>query len=43
MAAKDNQRKASLQECDDAYKSAEPIAERLLAFIKANKNAINIQ
>jgi hypothetical protein len=41
MAAEDQQRLAKLSRCDDSYyKSAEPIAERLFAFIKANKAAI---
>jgi hypothetical protein len=41
MAAEDEVRLAKLNRCDDSYyKSAEPIAERLFAFIKANKAAI---
>jgi hypothetical protein len=41
MAAEDEGRLAKLNRCDDSYyKSAEPIAERLFAFIKANKGAI---
>ncbi len=41
MAGDDEQRLAQLNRCDDSYcKSTEPIAERLLAFIKANKTSI---
>src|SRR6266700_8058284 len=41
MAGDDEQRLAKLNRCDDSYyKSAEPIAERLFAFIKANKTNI---
>jgi hypothetical protein len=37
MAGEDEQRLAKLNRCDDSYyKSTEPIAERLFAFIKAN-------
>jgi len=37
----DEQRLAKLNRCDDSYyESAEPIAERLFAFIKANKAGI---
>jgi hypothetical protein len=35
---------AKLNRCDDAsYKIAEPIAERLFAFIRANKAGIWLQ
>lgn len=38
LTADGQQRLAKLKRCDDSYyKSAEPIAERLFAFIKANK------
>jgi hypothetical protein len=41
MAADNEQRLAKLNRCDDLYyKNAEPIAERLFAFIKANKAGI---
>lgn len=41
MAAADEWCLAKLSRCDDSYyKSAEPIAERLFAFIKANKALI---
>jgi hypothetical protein len=41
MAAENEERLAKFNRCDDSYdKSAEPIAERLFAFIKANKAAI---
>ena len=41
MAGDNEQRLAKLNRCDDSYyKSAEPIAERLFAFIKANKTNI---
>jgi len=41
MAGNDERRTAKLNRCDDAYyKGAEPIADRLFAFIKANKMAI---
>jgi hypothetical protein len=43
MASDDEQRLAKLNRCDDAYyKNAEPIAERLFAFIKANKAGIRL-
>jgi hypothetical protein len=43
MASDDEQRLAKLNRCDEAYyKNAEPIAERLFAFIKANKAAISL-
>jgi Domain of unknown function (DUF4375) len=39
----DEQRLAKLNRCDEAYhKNAEPIAERLFAFIKANKAGISL-
>lgn len=39
MAADDESRLAKLNRCDDSYyKSTEPIAERLLAFIEVNKS-----
>ncbi len=42
MAADDEQRLAKLNRCDDSYyKGAEPIAERLFAFIKANKTSVS--
>jgi hypothetical protein len=38
ICARDEERRAKLNRCDDSYyKSTEPIAERLFAFIKANK------
>ena len=38
MAVDDEQRFAKLNRCDDSYyKSTEPIAERLFAFIEVNK------
>lgn len=41
MAGDDERRLAKLNRCDDSYyKNAEPIAERLFAFIKANKAGI---
>lgn len=41
MAAENEGRLAKLSRCDDSYyKSGEPIAERLFAFIKANKAVI---
>lgn len=41
MAGADEQRLAKLNRCNDSYyKSAEPIADRLFAFIKANKASI---
>jgi hypothetical protein len=41
MAAENEERLAKLKRCDDSYyKGAEPIGERLFAFIKANKAAI---
>jgi hypothetical protein len=43
MVADDKLRLGRLRKCDDAYyKTAEPIAERLFAFIKANRAHINI-
>ena len=41
MAADNEQRSEKLTRCDDSYyKSAEPVAERLFGFIKANRAAI---
>jgi len=41
IAGDDEQRLAKLNRCNDSYyKKAEPIAERLFAFIKANKAGI---
>jgi hypothetical protein len=41
MAGDNEERLAKLNRCDDVYyKNAEPIAERLFAFIKANKARI---
>lgn len=41
MTGNDEQRVAKLSRCDDAYyKTAEPIADRLFAFIKTNKMAV---
>jgi hypothetical protein len=41
MVADDEQRLAKLNRCDDSYyKCAEPVAERLFEFIKANKTVI---
>lgn len=43
MALADEQRLAELNRCDEAYyKGAEPIAERLFAFIRANKAGISL-
>lgn len=43
MATEDEQREEKLSRCDDVYyKSREPIAERLFAFIKANKADIRL-
>jgi hypothetical protein len=43
MASDDEQRLAKLNRCDEAYyKGAEPIAEGLFAFIKANKAGISL-
>ena len=43
MATDDEQRQKTFAQCDDAYyKNAEPIAERLFAFIKANKAGISL-
>ena len=43
MASDDEQRLAKLNQCDDGYyENAEPISERLLVFIKANKAAIRL-
>jgi hypothetical protein len=42
MAVDDEQRLVKLNRCDDSYyKSTEPIAKRLFAFIKANKAGIS--
>ena len=39
----DEERAAKLNRCDDSYyKSTEPIAERLFAFIKANRTSISL-
>jgi hypothetical protein len=41
MAGDDEKRQTKFSQCDDAYyKNAEPIAERLFAFIKTNKAGI---
>jgi hypothetical protein len=41
MAGDNDERLAKLNRCDDSYyKSAEPVAERLFAFIKANQAGI---
>jgi hypothetical protein len=44
MATDDEQRQKAFAQCDDAYykNNAEPIAERLFAFIKANKAGISL-
>jgi Domain of unknown function (DUF4375) len=43
MATDDEQRQKTFAQCDDAYyKNGEPIAERLFAFIKANKAGISL-
>jgi hypothetical protein len=43
IAVDDPDRDAKLKRCDDAhYKAADPIAQRLFAFIKTNKTAIRI-
>jgi hypothetical protein len=43
MATEDERRMGKLSRCDDAYyKNAEPIAERLFAFIKENKAGIRL-
>ena len=43
MATDDEHRQTIFGQCDDAYfKSREPIAERLFAFIKANKAGIGL-
>jgi hypothetical protein len=40
---RDERRAAKLNRCDDSYyKSTEPIAERLFAFIKANRTSISL-
>ncbi len=40
---RDEKRAANLNRCDDSYyKSAEPIAERLFAFIKANRVSMSL-
>jgi len=42
ICARDEERHTKLSRCDDAYyKTAEPIAERLFAFIKASKANIS--
>jgi hypothetical protein len=42
MAAENERRSAKLTRCDDAYyEAAEPLADRLFAFIKANRPSIN--
>ena len=43
MAKNDEQRGVKLNQCDDEYyKNPEPIAERLFAFIKTNKDHIRL-
>jgi hypothetical protein len=43
MSLEDEQRDHALEECDRLYfRSEEPIAERLFAFIKANKDFIRL-
>lgn len=43
ICARDEKRGAKLRRCDDSYhQSAEPIAERLFAFIKANRANISL-
>jgi hypothetical protein len=43
ICVRDEKRSAKLQRCDDSYyKNAEPIAERLLEFIKENKASISL-
>jgi uncharacterized protein DUF4375 len=43
ICARDEKRGAKLRLCDDSYyKSAEPIAERLFEFIKANRASISL-
>lgn len=43
ICARDGKRGAKLRRCDDSYyESAEPIAERLFEFIKANKANISL-
>jgi hypothetical protein len=43
ICTRDEKRAAKLNRCDDSYyKSAEPIAERLFAFIKANRASISL-
>jgi hypothetical protein len=43
MASTDEQRLAQLNRCDEAYfKNAEPIAERLFAFIKSNRAGLSL-
>jgi hypothetical protein len=43
MALADEQRLAKLNRCDEAYfKNAEPIAERLFAFVKANRAGLSL-
>ena len=43
ICARDEKRGATLRCCDDSYyKSAEPIAERLFQFIKANRASISL-
>jgi hypothetical protein len=42
ISTRDENRGAKLNRCDDSYhKSTEPIAERLFAFIKANRTSIS--
>jgi Domain of unknown function (DUF4375) len=42
ISTPDEGRRSKLNRCDDSYyKSAEPIADRLFAFIKANKASIS--
>jgi hypothetical protein len=43
MASTSEQRLAKFNRCDEAYfKNAEPIAERLFAFIKANRSGLSL-
>lgn len=43
MATDDEPRQKTFAQCDDAYyRNTEPIAERLFAFIKANKGGISL-
>jgi len=42
ISTRDENREAKLNRCDDLYyKNSEPIAERLFAFVKANKSSIS--